>query len=240
MPSRTSSRSSPPTGSATKAASIFYGHSFICDERGDILAEFGADETGVLTATLDLDAAKRHRAAFGFFRDRRPELYGRLTEDIVIDAASRSLRLDGDAARLGWGEPRIGPARASPHAARRQPALDGSPSPPRRRPRSYRPQLQRPREHRLEHRRVSRRYSGCSASNDSYRSGCGRRAGDARRGGRTWPTAGRRRPHRIVMRDPAERDQHPDVRQRGQRGFVDSAGRSRPRPAAACSAAAGI
>lgn len=61
---------------------IFYGHSFICDERGDILAEFGATETGVITATLDLDAAKRHRAAFGFFRDRRPDLYGRLTEDI--------------------------------------------------------------------------------------------------------------------------------------------------------------
>ncbi len=60
----------------------FYGHSFICDERGDILAEFGPTETGVLTATLDLDQAKRHRAAFGFFRDRRPELYGRLTEDI--------------------------------------------------------------------------------------------------------------------------------------------------------------
>jgi len=61
---------------------IFYGHSFICDERGDILAEFGAKETGVITATLDLQAARRHRAAFGFFRDRRPELYGRLTEDI--------------------------------------------------------------------------------------------------------------------------------------------------------------
>ena len=60
----------------------FYGHSFICDERGDMLAEFGREETGVLTATLDLDAVKRHRAAFGFFRDRRPELYGRLTEDI--------------------------------------------------------------------------------------------------------------------------------------------------------------
>ncbi|WP_118858421.1 N-carbamoylputrescine amidase [Sphingomonas mesophila] len=60
---------------------IFYGHSFICDERGDILAEFGRDETGVLVATLDLAAAKKHRAAFGFFRDRRPELYGRLTED---------------------------------------------------------------------------------------------------------------------------------------------------------------
>jgi N-carbamoylputrescine amidase len=61
---------------------IFYGHSFICDERGDILAEFGAAETGVIVATLDLAAAKRHRAAFGFFRDRRPDLYGRLTEDI--------------------------------------------------------------------------------------------------------------------------------------------------------------
>lgn len=61
---------------------IFYGHSFICDERGDILAELGATETGVIAATLDLDAARRHRAGFGFFRDRRPELYGRLTEDI--------------------------------------------------------------------------------------------------------------------------------------------------------------
>ena len=61
---------------------IFYGHSFICDERGDILAEFGREETGVLVATLDVAQAKRHRAAFGFFRDRRPELYGRLTQDI--------------------------------------------------------------------------------------------------------------------------------------------------------------
>ncbi len=60
---------------------LFYGHSFICDERGDMLAEFGKDETGVLVATLDIDQARRHRAAFGFFRDRRPELYGRLVED---------------------------------------------------------------------------------------------------------------------------------------------------------------
>jgi N-carbamoylputrescine amidase len=66
----------------TEDGQRFYGHSFICDERGDIQAEFGAEETGVLVATLDLAAAKKHRAAFGFFRDRRPELYGRLTEDI--------------------------------------------------------------------------------------------------------------------------------------------------------------
>ena len=60
----------------------FYGTSFIADERGDILAELDRVEEGVITATLDLDRVKRHRAAFGFFRDRRPELYGRLVEDI--------------------------------------------------------------------------------------------------------------------------------------------------------------
>ncbi len=66
----------------TEGDMTFYGHSFIADERGDYLAEFGAQETGVLVATLDLDRVKRHRAAFGFFRDRRPDLYGRLTADI--------------------------------------------------------------------------------------------------------------------------------------------------------------
>ncbi|WCM26162.1 N-carbamoylputrescine amidase [Sphingomonas sp. QA11] len=66
----------------TEHGQHFYGHSFITDERGDLIAEFGADETGVLVATLDLDRVKRHRAAFGFFRDRRPDLYGRLAEDI--------------------------------------------------------------------------------------------------------------------------------------------------------------
>jgi len=60
----------------------FYGTSFITDERGDILAELDREEEGVITATLDLAQVKRHRAAFGFFRDRRPDLYGRLVEDI--------------------------------------------------------------------------------------------------------------------------------------------------------------
>lgn len=66
----------------TEGDQRFYGHSFICDEWGDIVAEFGAAETGVLTATLDLDRARKHRAGMGFFRDRRPELYGRLVEDV--------------------------------------------------------------------------------------------------------------------------------------------------------------
>ena len=61
---------------------MLFRSSFITDERGDILAELGREEEGVITATLDLTLAKRHRAAFGFFRDRRPELYGRLVQDI--------------------------------------------------------------------------------------------------------------------------------------------------------------
>jgi N-carbamoylputrescine amidase len=60
----------------------FYGHSFITNEWGDKLVEFGAEEDGILVATLDLDQAATHRAGMGFFRDRRPQLYGRISEDI--------------------------------------------------------------------------------------------------------------------------------------------------------------
>jgi N-carbamoylputrescine amidase len=60
----------------------FYGHSFISDEWGDFVAEFGASETGGLLATIDLTRAATHRAGMGFFRDRRPQLYTRLAEDV--------------------------------------------------------------------------------------------------------------------------------------------------------------
>ncbi|HUQ12874.1 MAG TPA: N-carbamoylputrescine amidase [Novosphingobium sp.] len=60
----------------------FYGHSFICDQWGDFLVDHGREESGALVATLDLEAARRHRAGMGFFRDRRPELYRRLAEDV--------------------------------------------------------------------------------------------------------------------------------------------------------------
>ena len=60
----------------------FYGHSFITDQWGDFLAEYGAADTGALVATLDLAAARAHRAGMGFFRDRRPELYARLAQDL--------------------------------------------------------------------------------------------------------------------------------------------------------------
>jgi N-carbamoylputrescine amidase len=70
----------PVPGSNT--AAHFYGNSFICDQRGDMLAEADTADEAVLVATLDLEQAARHRAAFGFFRDRRPALYQRIAEDI--------------------------------------------------------------------------------------------------------------------------------------------------------------
>ena len=57
----------------------FYGSSFIADHRGDLVAELGRDEEGVIVARFDLDFLATHRAAWGFFRDRRPDLYGALT-----------------------------------------------------------------------------------------------------------------------------------------------------------------
>jgi N-carbamoylputrescine amidase len=56
----------------------FYGSSFIADHRGDKVRELGRDDTGVLVSRFDLDSIARTRAAWGFFRDRRPELYGAL------------------------------------------------------------------------------------------------------------------------------------------------------------------
>ena len=53
----------------------FYGSSFIADHRGDLIADLSRTEEGIATATIDLTFLDRHRAAWGFFRDRRPELY---------------------------------------------------------------------------------------------------------------------------------------------------------------------
>ena len=59
---------------------VFYGSSFICDEGGDYLAELGRTEEGFIAASVDLDHVAERRASWGFFRDRRPELYGPLTK----------------------------------------------------------------------------------------------------------------------------------------------------------------
>ena len=56
----------------------FYGSSFICDPRGEKIAEADRSNATCLMAELDLTEARRFRAAMGFFRDRRPDLYAPL------------------------------------------------------------------------------------------------------------------------------------------------------------------
>ncbi len=63
----------------TEGGQTFYGHSFIADQRGDRVAELGRTDQGVIVASFDRDELRRNRASFGFFRDRRPDLYGVLT-----------------------------------------------------------------------------------------------------------------------------------------------------------------
>ncbi len=57
---------------------VFYGTSFISDHTGEILADLDRKEEGVLVAAVDMDEVERARAAWGFFRDRRTDLYGPL------------------------------------------------------------------------------------------------------------------------------------------------------------------
>ncbi len=54
---------------------VFYGTSFIADHTGEIAADLDRMEKGFALATVDLDEIQRDRAAWGFFRDRRPDLY---------------------------------------------------------------------------------------------------------------------------------------------------------------------
>jgi N-carbamoylputrescine amidase len=55
----------------------FYGHSFIADHRGELVASLGENGEGVLVYTFDLDEIASYRADWGFFRDRRPDLYAK-------------------------------------------------------------------------------------------------------------------------------------------------------------------
>ena len=62
----------------TEGEAVFYGSSFVSDYRGEVLVEADRSSETVIYADLDLAAARRFRAGFGFFRDRRTELYGPL------------------------------------------------------------------------------------------------------------------------------------------------------------------
>ena len=56
----------------------FYGQSYFCNPRGQIIAQGSRDKDELIVAELDLDEIEDVRQTWQFFRDRRPETYGRL------------------------------------------------------------------------------------------------------------------------------------------------------------------
>ena len=59
---------------------MFYGSSFICDNTGDIIADGSRDKEEILYAEFDLDSLEKERLSWGLFRDRRPDMYGKIVE----------------------------------------------------------------------------------------------------------------------------------------------------------------
>lgn len=59
----------------------FYGQSYFCDPRGQIIAQAPRDEDALIVADLNLDMIREVRNTWQFFRDRRPETYGALVKE---------------------------------------------------------------------------------------------------------------------------------------------------------------
>jgi N-carbamoylputrescine amidase len=58
----------------------FYGSSYFVDPRGQIFSQASENKDELLIADFDLDMIEEVRSVWQFFRDRRPETYGKLTE----------------------------------------------------------------------------------------------------------------------------------------------------------------
>jgi beta-ureidopropionase len=54
----------------------FYGQSYFCDPRGQLVAQASRDKDELVVADLDLGLIQQVRNTWQFFRDRRPETYG--------------------------------------------------------------------------------------------------------------------------------------------------------------------
>ncbi len=56
----------------------YYGSSFFADPKGKILAQAGDENDEIVYAELDLGMIEELRNTWGFFRDRRPDMYAKL------------------------------------------------------------------------------------------------------------------------------------------------------------------
>ncbi len=60
----------------------FYGSSYFVDPRGNFLATASEDKDELVIADLDLDLIEEVRRVWQFYRDRRPETYGDMVEQL--------------------------------------------------------------------------------------------------------------------------------------------------------------
>lgn len=60
----------------------FYGSSYFVDPKGQFVAKGSSDKDEVVVADLDLEMIREVRDGWQFFRDRRPPMYGELTEHL--------------------------------------------------------------------------------------------------------------------------------------------------------------
>jgi len=58
----------------------FYGQSYFCDPRGQVISIGSRDKDELVVADLDLGVIQQVRNTWQFYRDRRPETYGAITE----------------------------------------------------------------------------------------------------------------------------------------------------------------
>ncbi|MHB1155686.1 MAG: carbon-nitrogen hydrolase [Phycisphaerales bacterium] len=58
----------------------FWGHSFIVEPSGDVIAEAGGEEREIVMAEIDTRKVEEQRLGWPFFRDRRIDAYGDLTK----------------------------------------------------------------------------------------------------------------------------------------------------------------
>jgi beta-ureidopropionase len=59
----------------------YYGQSYFCTPRGEFVGEVGdPNEEELIVRDLDLDLIREVRNTWQFYRDRRPEIYGRIVE----------------------------------------------------------------------------------------------------------------------------------------------------------------
>ena len=65
-----------PASSGRGEIGEFYGHSYVCDPRGQMVAVASRDKDELLVADIDLDQVQEVRNVWQFYRDRRPESYG--------------------------------------------------------------------------------------------------------------------------------------------------------------------